>query len=255
MTPGLLAVGQTVTETVLSGSLLLAMVIALAAGVVSFLSPCVLPLVPAYLSYVTGMVGLDLAEARRGRLLLGTALFIAGFTAVFVSFGALFGGLGSVLLEYAEPITRILGVVTILFGLAFMGVIPWLNRTWHPQRQPVVGLAGAPMLGVLFGLGWTPCIGPTLGAVQTLAVDQASAARGALLTAVYCIGLGLPFLIVALAFGRTAGTLAFLKRHYLAVMRLGGSMLVVLGLLMATGWWESLAIRMRVWTNAFGTFL
>ncbi|HUW15441.1 MAG TPA: cytochrome c biogenesis protein CcdA, partial [Actinomycetes bacterium] len=215
----------------------------------------VLPLVPAYLSYVTGMVGLDLADARRGRLLLGTSLFIVGFSAVFISFGALFGSLGSVLLEYAEPITRVLGVVTILFGLAFMGVLPWLNRTWHPQQRPAVGLAGAPMLGVLFGIGWTPCIGPTLGAVQTLAVDQASAARGALLTAVYCIGLGLPFLVVALAFGRTAGAMSFLKRHYVAVMRLGGSMLVVLGLLMATGWWETLAIKMRVWTNAFGTFL
>jgi cytochrome c-type biogenesis protein len=255
VTAQVLVGGDTVSQTVLSGSLLLAMVIALAAGVVSFLSPCVLPLVPAYLSYVTGMVGLDLAEARRGRLLLGTALFVAGFTAVFVSFGALFGGLGSVLLEYADPITRVLGVVTILFGLAFMGVVPFLNRTWHPQRQPVVGLAGAPMLGVLFGLGWTPCIGPTLGAVQTLAVDQASAGRGALLTAVYCVGLGLPFLVVALAFGRTAGAMSFLKRHYLAVMRLGGSMLVLLGVLMVTGWWETLAIRMRVWTSSFGTFL
>ncbi len=255
MTTQLVLASDTVTETVLSGSLLLAMVFALAAGVVSFLSPCVLPLGPAYLSYVTGMVGLDLADARRGRLLLGTSLFIVGFSAVFISFGALFGSLGSVLLEYAEPITRVLGVVTILFGLAFMGVLPWLNRTWHPQQRPAVGLAGAPMLGVLFGIGWTPCIGPTLGAVQTLAVDQASAARGALLTAVYCIGLGLPFLVVALAFGRTAGAMSFLKRHYVAVMRLGGSMLVVLGLLMATGWWETLAIKMRVWTNAFGTFL
>jgi cytochrome c-type biogenesis protein len=255
VTTQLVLASDTVTETVLSGSLLLAMVFALAAGVVSFLSPCVLPLVPAYLSYVTGMVGLDLADARRGRLLLGTSLFIVGFSAVFISFGALFGSLGSVLLEYAEPITRVLGVVTILFGLAFMGVLPWLNRTWHPQQRPSVGLAGAPMLGVLFGIGWTPCIGPTLGAVQTLAVDQASAARGALLTAVYCIGLGLPFLVVALAFGRTAGAMSFLKRHYVAVMRLGGSMLVVLGLLMATGWWETLAIKMRVWTNAFGTFL
>ena len=255
MTTQLVLASDTVTETVLSGSLLLAMVFALAAGVVSFLSPCVLPLVPAYLSYVTGMVGRDLADARRGRLLLGTSLFIVGFSAVFISFGALFGSLGSVLLEYAEPITRVLGVVTILFGLAFMGVLPWLNRTWHPQQRPAVGLAGAPMLGVLFGIGWTPCIGPTLGAVQTLAVDQASAARGALLTAVYCIGLGLPFLVVALAFGRTAGAMSFLKRHYVAVMRLGGSMLVVLGLLMATGWWETLAIKMRVWTNAFGTFL
>jgi cytochrome c-type biogenesis protein len=170
-----------------------------------------------------------------------------------VSFGALFGSLGSLLLEYADPITRVLGLVTIGFGLAFMGAVPWLNRTWHLQQRPALGLAGAPMLGVLFGIGWTPCIGPTLGAVQTLAIDQASAGRGALLTAVYCIGLGLPFLVVALAFGRTAGAMSFLKRHYVAVMRLGGAMLVVLGVLMATGWWEQLAIEMRVWTNSFGT--
>jgi cytochrome c-type biogenesis protein len=253
VTAQLLVASDTVTETVLSGSLLLAMVFALAAGVVSFLSPCVLPLVPAYLSYVTGMVGLDLADARRGRLLLGTSLFVLGFTAVFVSFGALFGSLGSLLLEYADPITRVLGLVTIGFGLAFMGAVPWLNRTWHLQQRPALGLAGAPMLGVLFGIGWTPCIGPTLGAVQTLAIDQASAARGALLTAVYCIGLGLPFLIVAAVFSRTAGAMAFLKRHYVAVMRLGGAMLVALGVLMVTGWWEHLAIQMRVWTSSFGT--
>lgn len=238
-------------DTVLTGSLLLAILVALAAGVASFASPCVLPLVPAYLSYVTGMVGVDLAEARRGRLLLGTALFVAGFTAVFVSLGALFGGLGSLLLEHAEAITRVLGVVTIVFGLAFMGVVPWLNRTWHPQQRPSVGLAGAPMLGVLFGIGWTPCIGPTLGAVQTLAYDQASAGRGALLTVFYCIGLGLPFLLVAVAFRRAAGAMAFLKRHYVAVMRLGGAMLVVLGLLMVTGAWTDLSVRMRVWTTSW----
>jgi len=246
------AVGSSAAETVLTGSLLLAMVIALAAGLVSFLSPCVLPLVPAYLSYVTGMVGVDLAEARRSRLLLGTALFVAGFTAVFVSLGALFGGLGSLLLAHADVITRVLGVLTIVFGLAFMGVIPWLNRSWHPQQRPSLGLAGAPVLGVVFGIGWTPCMGPTLGAVQTLAYDQASAARGALLTVFYCIGLGLPFLVVAVAFRRTAGAMAFLKRHYLAVMRIGGAMLVVLGLLMVTGTWSDLSVRMRIWTASWG---
>jgi cytochrome c-type biogenesis protein len=247
---GLVADGA--AETVLTGSLLLAMAIALVAGVVSFLSPCVLPLVPAYLSYVTGMIGVDLADARRGRLLLGTSLFVLGFTVVFVSFGALFGGLGSLLLEHADVITRVLGVVTIVMGLAFMGVVPWLNRSWHPQQRPAVGLVGAPLLGVVFGIGWTPCIGPTLGAVQTLAYDQASAARGALLTAVYCVGLGLPFLLVAVAFRRAAGAMAFLKRHYVAVMRVGGVMLVLLGVLMVSGQWADLSVRMRVWTSSFG---
>ena len=243
----------TTTETVVSGSLLLAIPIAVAAGVVSFLSPCVLPLVPGYLSYVTGLLGVDLGDARRGRLLLGTSLFVLGFTLVFVSYGALFGGLGSLLLQYSDQITRLLGAFTIVFGLAFMGLVPWLNRDWHPQQRPSVGLAGAPLLGILFGIGWTPCIGPTLAAVQTLAYDQASAARGALLTAAYCIGLGLPFLLVAVAFRRTAGAMAFVKRHYVAVMRIGGGMLVLVGLLMVTGTWEQLTVSLRVWTGSFGT--
>jgi len=243
----------TVTETVVSGSLLLAIPIAFAAGLISFLSPCVLPLVPGYLAYVTGMLGVDLGEARRGRLLLGTSLFVLGFSVVFISFGALFGGLGSLFLEYSEQITRVLGVFTIVFGLAFMGLVPWLDRGWHPQQRPSVGLAGAPLLGVLFGIGWTPCVGPTLAAVQTLAIDQASAARGALLTAAYCVGLGLPFLLVAVAFRRTAGAMAFVKRHYVAVMRIGGGMLVLLGVMMVTGLWDQVTVQLRVWTSSFGT--
>lgn len=239
-------------ETVTSGSFLLAAVFAFAAGVVSFASPCVLPLVPAYLSYVTGLIGIDLGDARRGRLLLGTALFVAGFTVVFVSYGALFGGLGGLLLDHVDAITRVLGVFTIIFGLAFMGLIPWLNRDWHPARRASMGLVGAPLLGVLFGLGWTPCIGPTLAAVQTLAIDSASAGRGAALSAVYCIGLGLPFLLVALAFRKAFGAMAWMKRHYVLLMRIGGGMLVVLGLLMVTGLWQELSIQMRVWTTSFG---
>jgi cytochrome c-type biogenesis protein len=243
----------TTTETVLSGSLLLAAVLAFAAGLVSFLSPCILPLVPAYLAYVTGLVGADLEEARRGRVVVGTLLFVLGFSAVFVSFGALFGGLGSLLLEHADVITRVLGVFTIVFGLMFMGFLPWLDRDWHPPRKPSVGLAGAPLLGVVFAIGWTPCVGPTLAAVQALAYNEASAARGALLTLAYCLGLGLPFLLFAIAFRRMAGAAAVVKRHYVAVMRLGGSMLVILGVLMVTGLWEQLSVQLRVWTSSFGT--
>jgi len=239
-------------ETVLGGSLVLAALFAFAAGVVSFASPCVLPLVPAYLSYVTGMVGIDLADARRGRLLLGTALFVGGFTVVFVSYGALFGGLGSVLIEYTDGITRVLGVFTIVFGLAFMGLIPWLNRSWNPTQNTSMGLVGAPLLGVLFGIGWTPCIGPTLAAVQTLAIDSASAGRGAALAAVYCLGLGLPFLIVALAFRKAFGAMNWMKRHYTLLIRIGGAMLVLLGVMMVTGMWADLSIQMRVWTANFG---
>jgi len=239
-------------DTVTSGSLVLAALFALAAGVVSFASPCVLPLVPAYLSYTTGMVGLDLAEAKRGRLMLGTALFVLGFTVVFVSYGALFGGLGSVLLEHSDTITRVLGVFTIVFGLAFMGLIPWLNRTWKPNQNASMGLVGAPLLGVLFGIGWTPCIGPTLAAVQTLAIDSASAWRGAALAAVYCIGLGLPFLLVALAFRKAFGAMGWMKRHYVLLVRIGGGMLVLLGVLMVTGAWQDISIQLRIWTSNFG---
>jgi cytochrome c-type biogenesis protein len=198
-------------------------------------------------------VGVDLAEARRGRMVTGTLLFVLGFSVVFVSFGALFGGLGALLLEHSDVITRVLGLFTIVFGLAFMGAVPWLNQSWHPQHRAAVGLAGAPVLGALFAIGWTPCIGPTLAAVETLAVDQASAARGALLTFAYCLGLGLPFLLFALAFRRMAGATGLVKRHYVALMRIGGAMLVVLGVLMVTGWWETLSVRLLVWTSSFGT--
>ncbi|WP_412516109.1 cytochrome c biogenesis protein CcdA [Actinomadura madurae] len=238
-------------ETVVSGSLVAAAPLAALAGLVSFASPCVLPLVPGYLSYVTGMTGVDLAEQRRGRLLAGVLLFVAGFSAVFVSYGVIFGGLGRWLLEYQDPITRVLGAVTIVFGLAFMGLVPGLQRTMKSGRLPAAGLAGAPLLGVLFGLGWTPCIGPTLGAVQGLAITEASAGRGALLSLAYCAGLGLPFVVTALAYRRALGAFGAVKRHYPLVTRTGGGMLVLIGVLLVSGLWGDLTIELRSWISGF----
>jgi cytochrome c-type biogenesis protein len=248
-----MSVGDSFSNTVMNGSLLLALVVAGIAGLVSFLSPCVLPLVPGYLSYVTGLTGLDLASAKRGRMLLGTLLFVLGFTVVFVSYGVLFGGLGTLLLREQAWITRVLGVVTIVLGLVFMGYVPGLQREWRIYRAPTLGLVGAPLLGVLFAIGWVPCIGPTLGTILTLAVDQASAARGALLSAAYCLGLGAPFVVAALAFRRAMGTFGWVKQHYVWVLRIGGGMLVLIGLLLVTGAWDALMGDLRGWSARFGT--
>lgn len=251
-----------IAETVASGSLLLALLLAFAAGIVSFASPCVLPLAPGYLSYVTGLTGAEIAgEERQGtttvavksRVLLGSVLFVLGFSVVFVSYGLLFGGLGSLLLEYQPIISRVLGVIVIVMGLSFMGVIPGMQREWRMHRMPNYSVWGAPVLGVLFGLGWTPCIGPALTAVQSLAFTEASAARGALLSFVYCLGLGLPFILLGLLFRQAAGTLAWVRRHYVLIMRIGGGLLVAIGLLLVSGVWDSITIWMRTLVPGFET--
>ncbi|WP_179120185.1 cytochrome c biogenesis CcdA family protein [Streptomyces tsukubensis] len=249
----LLAAGvQTQNETVFNGALLLAVPIALFGGLVSFFSPCVLPLVPGYLSYVTGVTGTDLAEAKRGRMTAGAALFVLGFTAVFVSGGALFGGFGGTLQSHRDVLNKVLGSLTIVLGVFFMGGMAWLTRReFRIHKKPAAGLLGAPMLGVLFGVGWAPCIGPTLASVNALAFDQATAGRGALLTVVYCLGLGLPFIAAAIAFRKALGAFAWVKRHYVWVMRLGGAMLIVTGLLLVTGVWDHIVQSMQVWTNDF----
>ena len=245
-----MSLGGTITD----GSLLLALPLAVAAGLVSFLSPCVLPLVPGYLAYTTGLSAaevFDEAPRRRGRLVAGALLFVAGFTVVFVSAGVLLGRLGGFLLENQDTLQRVLGGLTIVLGLSFIGFLPWLQRDVRLDRKPVVGLAGAPVLGVLFGLGWTPCIGPTLGAVMALGLNEGTALRGGLLAVAYCIGLGLPFVLTALAFSRAMDTFGWVKKHYLALMRTGGAMLVVIGLLLVTGAWNDLVVGVQVWANGF----
>ncbi|MEV0279406.1 cytochrome c biogenesis protein CcdA [Streptomyces sp. NPDC050610] len=239
-------------QTVLSGALLLALPIAVLGGLVSFFSPCVLPLVPGYLSYVTGVSGTDLGNAKRGRMVVGASLFVLGFTAVFVSGGALFGNFGWQLQAHKELISKVLGAFTIVLGLAFMGFMSLFGqREFRFHKKPAMGLAGAPLLGVLFGVGWTPCIGPTLAAVNVLALDQASAWRGAILMIAYCVGLGVPFILAAVAFRRALGAFGWVKRHYKWVMRIGGLMLVAVGVLLVTGAWDRIVTDMQSWTQSF----
>lgn len=224
-------------EAVLSGPMLAALPVALVAGLVSFASPCVLPLVPGYLGYVGGMTGVDLGDAPRGRLLGGVLLFVAGFSAVFVALSVAFGWLGIALLAWQDIITRVLGLVVVLMGLAFIGWVPFLQRERRIHVSPRSGLWGAPVLGVVFGLGWAPCMGPTLAAVLSLAWGGADPTRGAVLALAYSAGLGVPFVLVALAFRRSARALGFLRRHRLAIMRAGGAVLVAVGLALVTGLW------------------
>lgn len=233
-----------------SGSLLLAIPVALLAGLVSFFSPCVIPLLPGYLSYATGLSGADLAageaERRRGRMLLGSVLFVLGFAAVFVALGSISGALGEWLVTWTREITMVLGVVTIVLGLAFAGWLPLFQRDFRIHKVPAVGLAAAPLLGFLFGLGWTPCLGPTLQVILTLAYTEGTAGRGALLAGVYSLGLGVPFVVAGLAYRKALGAFGFFKRHQVAVMRVGGLMLVGVGLLMVTGWWLEMVSWIQV---------
>jgi len=254
-----------VSDLIISGSLLLALPIAIAAGLVSFLSPCVLPLAPGYLSYVTGLSASQFANTqatihastwkRQRTIIIGTLLFVAGFTAVFVSYGALLGGIGGTVLVYQQTITRIMGLFVIALGIAYLVGMPALNREWRTHRKPSQGLWGAPLLGVVFGLGWAPCIGPVLAVVQTLAFTQASAARGALLSAAYCLGLGIPFLILGLAFNRALTAFEWARRHTPTIMRVSGIFMIVIGLLLVTGAWNEVTIWMRVQIGGFQTVL
>jgi cytochrome c-type biogenesis protein len=242
--------GEWFHHTAASGSLVLAVPVALVAGLVSFFSPCVIPLLPGYLSYATGLSGADLAsgqaEVRRGRMLLGSLLFVLGFTVVFVALGTLSGAVGAWLVTWRRTLTLVLGGLTIVLGLAFAGLVPALQRDWRVHKVPAVGLAAAPVLGFLFGLGWTPCIGPTLAAITTLSLNEATVGRGALLSAVYAVGLGVPFVVAGLAYRRALGAFGVIRRHQAWVTRAGGLMLVAVGLMLVTGMWDQAVTWVQV---------
>jgi cytochrome c-type biogenesis protein len=297
---------MSITQLVTSGPLLLALPVAAAAGAVTFLSPCCLPLVPGYLSFVTGMAGAGgpaspaapasvpaaaasaagapvtgapvtgapvtgapvsgvavaapplaatAAVPPRGRVVAGTALFVLGFSVVFMAYGAALGGLGHLLTGHARVLTQVLGGLTILLGLLFAGAFDrfsFAGRIARPSARPKAGLAGAPLLGVMFGLGWTPCIGPTLTAVLALSASTGTVARGAMLAFVYALGLGVPFLLVSFGFQVAMRAFAFFRRHARLVTRIGGAMLICVGLLEVTGAWSTFMAWLQVhWVSTY----
>ncbi len=227
-----------IVEQLLNGFLVTAFPVALIAGFISFLSPCVLPLVPGYLSFAAGF------SANRGKVFLGSLLFVGGFSVVFISYGALFGSLGNQLAAHEKIISRFLGVLTIFLGFLFLGKFP-MAPTFRPAMKTTGGLIGAPILGFLFGVGWTPCIGPALAAVQTLAFTESSALRGAILSLGYCLGLGLPFIASGLFLDRSQRLRRFLVRRGDLISKIGGFFLIAIGLLQVTGTWGQIMNSLR----------
>jgi cytochrome c-type biogenesis protein len=236
--------GTTFAHTVQTGPVLVAAAVAVLVGVVGFLSPCVLPLVPGYLSYVAGLTGEDDRPSQR-RMITGAFLFVLGFTVVLVAQGAVFGQLGSSIRSHALLLERILGAITIVMGLVFLGRIGFLQRELRVHKLPKAGLVGAPLLGFGFGLAWTPCLTPTFTAVYSMSFASATAGRGALLMAFYCLGLGIPFVLVAVGFGWVSGALAFVRRHRRAVSGVGGALLLAIGVLLVSGQWNQLMIQLQ----------
>lgn len=263
--------GETFKELAQSGPLVLAIGAAALAGLVSFLSPCVLPLVPGYLSYVTGLAGADLEGRRpatapapaettgggvavrertasaavKGRVLAGTLLFIAGFTVVFVATAILFAGIGRVFFDYKRELQIGVGVLIIVLGLGYLGMIPALQREFRISRLPSAGLLGAPVFGAVFALSWVPCTGPTLGAVMGMAATSGQSDRAVVLAVAYCLGLGIPFVVFGLGFQRLLGVFRAIRRNSRWVTRVGGALLILIGLALVTGGWQSFVIWLQ----------
>ena len=244
-------------DTVMSGSLYAAIAVAAVAGLVSFLSPCVVPLVPGYLSLITGLTADELTAARghRHKVLAGTIGFTLGFSLLFMTYGIAFGELGARLLEWQSQITKVMGVLVIALGFAYIGRVPLLDREFGPHLRGRGGVLLSPFLGVVFGLGWVPCVGPTLAAVQTLAFTEANATRGAVLSLAYGLGLGVPFVLIGLFFERALAPLRWMRNHRRRVQQFGGLLLIALGALLVTGAWDALAIEMRTWFAGSGVLL
>jgi cytochrome c-type biogenesis protein len=233
-------------DQVFEANLLIAMSVAAIAGLVSFFSPCVIPLVPGYLSYASGMSDVK----SRSRVFLGSILFVSGFTFLFVSYGVLFGGLGSKIAENSRPISIALGLLTISLGIIFL-FNEKFYRSFKPSWKMRSGLVFAPFLGFAFGIGWTPCIGPTLGAVQVLAIQSATAQRGAILSAAYCVGLGLPFILMGLFLDKAEPLKKFIASKGNTITKIGGLLLILIGILQVSNLWDQLMNSLRDLISGF----
>ncbi|MBB5111045.1 cytochrome c biogenesis protein CcdA [Micromonospora echinospora] len=285
--------GETFRQLAESGPLLFAVGAAALAGLVSFLSPCVLPLMPGYLSYVTGLAGADLEGVRKGplltppveegplvnsgagasgtagggggggvgvaeraapqrttaavkgRVLAGTLLFIAGFTVVFVATAILFSGVGKLFFRYERTLEIVIGALVVVLGLGYLGVIPGMQREFRIRWLPSAGLLGAPVLGAVFALSWLPCTGPTLGAVLGMAATEGGTDRAVVLAVAYCLGLGIPFVVFGLGFQRLLGVFRAVRRNSRWVTRIGGALLIAIGLALITGGWVNVVIWLQ----------